>query len=85
MAYLLSSAACVGLIAYYVSYVLKSPGRGIGFGSGLTVLYGCLFGLLTADDYAFLMGSLLLFALLAAVMVLTRNVDWSKLAPTEDT
>jgi len=77
-AYLLSSAACVGLIAFYVSHVLQSPARGLGFGCGLAVLYACLFGLLAADDYALLMGSLLLFALLTAVMVITRNVDWSK-------
>lgn len=83
MAYLLSSASCAGLIAFYVSHVLKSLARGLGFGSGLAVLYGCLFGLLTADDYALLMGSLLLFAVLAAVMVLTRNVNWSKLGAQE--
>jgi inner membrane protein len=83
MAYLLSSAGCVGLIAFYVSYVLKSLARGLGFGSGLAALYGCLFGLLTADDYALLMGALLLFALLAAVMVMTRNVNWSKLGARE--
>ena len=83
MAYLLSSAACVGLIAFYVSCVLKSLARGLAFGSALAVLYGCLFGLMTADDYALLMGSLLLFALLTSVMVLTRNVNWSKLGARE--
>jgi len=83
MAYLLSSAGCVGLISFYVSYVLKSFARGLAFGGGLAVLYGCLFGLLTADDYALLMGSSLLFALLAAVMFLTRNVNWSGLTPRE--
>jgi inner membrane protein len=35
-----------------------------------------LFGLLSAEDYALLMGSVLLFSILAAVMILTRNVDW---------
>lgn len=85
MAYLLSSAGCVGLIAFYVGHVLKSPARGLGFGSGLAVLYGCLFGLLTADDYALLMGSLLLFALLAAVMFLTRNINWSNVGAQETT
>ena len=29
-----------------------------------------------AEDYALLMGSVLVFALLTAVMVLTRRVDW---------
>jgi inner membrane protein len=79
VAYLLSAGACVALITFYVSYVLRSVARGVGFGSGLAVLYGCLFGLLSADDYALLMGTLLVFALLAAVMILTRNVSWSNL------
>jgi inner membrane protein len=83
-AYLLASAACAGLIAFYVSHVLRSPARGAGFGCGLAVLYGCLFGLLSADDYALLMGSLLVFALLTAVMILTRDVDWSSLGSRED-
>jgi inner membrane protein len=83
MAYLVSAASCVGLIAFYVSHVLQSLARGLGFGSGLALLYACLFGLLTADDYALLMGSLLLFALLAAIMVLTRNVNWSRLGARE--
>lgn len=78
-AYLLSSTVCVGLITFYVSHVLRSVGRGLGFGGGLALLYGCLFGLLSADDYALLMGSLLVFALIAAVMISTRNVDWSNL------
>lgn len=76
-AYVLASAGCVGLLTFYVSHVLKSRARGLGFGCGLAVLYGCLYGLLSADDYALLMGSLFLFAVLAAVMILTRNVDWS--------
>jgi inner membrane protein len=77
VAYLLASAGCVGLITFYVSHVLRSRARGMAFGCGLAVLYGCLYGLLSADDYALLMGSLLLFAVLAAVMILTRHVDWS--------
>ena len=83
MAYLLSSAACVGLIAFYVAHVLRSPVRGLAFGCGLAVLYGSLYGLLSADDYALLMGSLLLFAVLAAVMILTRNVNWSTIGAAE--
>jgi inner membrane protein len=79
MAYLLSAAVCVGLITFYTSYVLHSLARGIGFGAGLAILYGCLFGLVSADDYALLMGSLLLLALLTATMVFTRKLDWARL------
>lgn len=83
-AYLLSSAGCVALITFYVTCVLKSLGRGLSFGCGLALLYGCLFGVMSADDYALLMGSLLLCALLTAVMILTRHVDWSALGSREE-
>jgi len=75
-AYLASSTACVSLIGMYVVSVLRSTSRGIGFGVGLAALYGLLYGLLSAEDYALLMGSLLLFGLLGVVMMLTRKVDW---------
>ena len=39
-----------------------------------------LYALLSAEDYALLMGSLLVFGLLAVVMVLTRKLDWYGLA-----
>ena len=78
-AYALSSSACVLLIGFYVSGILHSARHGLGFGAMLTLLYGLLYGLLGADDYALLMGSILLFGLLAAVMVITRDVDWGSL------
>lgn len=76
VAYGLSATACVGLIGFYVSHVLRSWRSGLGFGAGLAGLYGLLFGLLSAEDYALLMGSLLLFAMLGLFMVLTRRLDW---------
>jgi len=76
VAYLVSSSACVALIGAYVSAVLHSGARGIGFAGALASLYATLYLLVSADDYALLMGSTLLFGLLALVMLLTRNVDW---------
>lgn len=78
-AYGVSAIACVGLIAYYVAHVLGSRAQGAGFGLALASLYGLLYGILGSEDYALLMGSLLVFALLAAVMVLTRGVTWNNL------
>ena len=76
LAYTISSIACVLLIGFYVSHVLQSIGRGVGFTLGLSFLYALLYGLLSAEDYALLMGSLLLFVLLGVFMMLTRKVDW---------
>jgi inner membrane protein len=83
LAYLVSSIGCVGLLGYYISHVLRSPRRGAGFGAALAALYALLYGLLQAEDYALLMGALLLFGVLALVMVLTRHVDWSALGARE--
>ena len=76
LAYLVSASACVLLIGFYVCHVLRSVRHGLGFSAGLAALYGLLYGLLSAEDYALLMGSLLLFGLLGTVMVLTRKLDW---------
>ena len=76
LAYLLSSAGCVLLIGFYVCHVLRSVRHGLSFSAGLAALYALLYGLLSAEDYALLMGSLLLFGLLGVFMVLTRKLDW---------
>ena len=81
-AYVVSAVACVGLITFYVSHAL-SRAHAAGFGVALAGLYGLLYGILSSEDYALLMGSLLVFGLLAAVMVLTRKVNWSRLAQQE--
>jgi inner membrane protein len=75
-AYLLASVACIGLLGVYLSAVLKSRSRGVGFAAMLTLLYAALYGLLVSEDNALVLGSLLLFAILAAVMLITRKIDW---------
>lgn len=76
LAYAISSAACIGLLTFYLSYVLRSWTRGLGFGAMLTTLYSAVYGLLVSEDNALILGSLMLFAVLAIVMVVTRKVDW---------
>ena len=80
IAYLVAATACIALIGFYVGHVLESARRGAAFATSLAVLYGLLFGLITAEDYALLMGAILLFALLTAVMILTRRVNWFSLS-----
>lgn len=78
-AYVVSSAACIGLVVFYAGHVLGSATRGLGFGAFLAGLYGLLYVILQSEDYALLLGTLLLFAVLAVVMVATRRVDWYRM------
>ena len=77
LAYGLASAAMIGLITAYCNAILKSRRRALVMGGMLTLLYTVLFVLLSLEAYSLLIGSLLLFAALAGVMHLTRNLDWS--------
>lgn len=79
-AYLTASAACLGLIGFYLSAVLRSVLRGLGFAAMLGLLYAALYGLLVSEDNALVLGSGLLFVILAALMTVTRKVDWYQLA-----
>ena len=83
LSYVLSSLACTVLIGFYLSFVLRDWRRGIGFGAALTLLYGALYGLLISENNALILGSLLLFVVLAAVMVLTRKVDWYQIGKAD--
>lgn len=71
-----ASTACVVLLTYYLAHVLGGWRAGIAFGSQLALLYGVLYGLLQSEDNALVLGSVLLFAILAVVMVVTRRIDW---------
>ncbi len=82
-AYLIASAACIGLLGFYLSHVLRSRLRGAGFAAMLTALYAMLYGLLISEDNALVLGSLLLFAILAAIMTITRKIDWYGLQQRE--
>lgn len=75
-AYLAASGACIGLLGFYLTFVLHSVKRGATFAGLLAMLYAALYGLLLSEDNALMLGSLLLFAMLAGIMMLTRRVDW---------
>ncbi|MBN8212171.1 MAG: cell envelope integrity protein CreD [Xanthomonadales bacterium] len=81
-AYLVASGACIGLLGYYVSHVLRSWLRGFGFAAMLCTLYGALYGLLISEDNAMVLGAGLLFLILAAIMVVTRKIDWYSVGTT---
>ncbi|MEO5881715.1 MAG: inner membrane CreD family protein, partial [Caldimonas sp.] len=70
------SAACTVLLAFYGRFVLRGARAGLAFGACIGSLYAVLFLLLQLEQRALLLGSLLLFAVLAALMFATRRIDW---------
>lgn len=83
LAYGLASAACIGPLAHYLRHVLGGWRPGLLMSGLLTALYGVLYGILISEDNALMMGSLLLFGVLAAIMTATRKLDWYSVMGSE--
>ena len=79
-AYVLASAMIIGQLTAYSAAILRSRRRASVVAGLLVALYGVLYALLSLEAYSLLIGSLLLFAALAAVMYLTRNLEWGTAA-----
>ena len=79
-AYAIAASACVGLIGWYSYYILTSSKRAAIFTTILAGLYAAFYGILTTEDLNLLLGAVFCFVLLACVMVMTRKVDWYKMA-----
>lgn len=75
-AYAVASLATVGMIGTYSVAILRGAGRALWMTGILGLLYGYLYVLLQAEDYALLLGSIGLFVILALVMYVTRRIDW---------
>jgi inner membrane protein len=76
LAYCIAGAACTLCITGYARGVLRSIRLAALVGGLIGVLYGFLYVVLQQEDYALLMGSVGLFAILAALMYITRRIDW---------
>ncbi len=75
-AYLLSAGAITLLITGYSQGIIRNNFFTITVFGILTVLYSYLYIVLQLEDYALLMGSTGLLAVLASVMFITRKIDW---------
>ncbi len=82
-AYVVAALAIAGLNTAYSAAVLGSWKRGNVIGGLLAGLYAMLYILLGLEDFSLLIGSILLFIALAAVMYATRRIDWSGTAVRE--
>ena len=79
--YAIAAACVVAMIGGYAGVVLGARRAGTVLGALVAVIYGLLYGLVVSEDYALLMGALALLAAVAAMMYLTRRVDWYALTP----
>jgi inner membrane protein len=76
LAYVTASAAIIGMVAGFSRVVLHRTTRAVVVAAGVALLYAYLYMLLLSEDYALLIGSIGLFAILGAIMYATRQVDW---------
>jgi inner membrane protein len=81
--YALAAGALVALISTYISGATNNRRAAAGIGAALAASYGLLYVILLSQDYALLFGSLLLFAVLAALMLATRRLDWANIRREE--
>lgn len=75
-AYFTATVSCVGLMFFYLKFVLKGKKQAAVFSALMFLLYSVLFVIISAEDYGLMMGAILSFVTLAVVMIFTRNIDW---------
>lgn len=73
-AYLVSAANIIIIISVYVGVVLRSKLRGAQMCFLMAFLYSVLYTLLQLEDYALLLGTALLVAVLVSLMIVTKNL-----------
>jgi inner membrane protein len=88
-AYAVAAAAVVLIVGGYAMAALRARAAGLALGGVLTLVYAILYGLIGAEQYALLIGSVVLVAVIALLMYLTRRIDWyaysAPLPPSLDT
>jgi inner membrane protein len=75
-AYGVAALTIVGLVTAYAAASLRQRRPALATAGVLVLVYGFVFVVLQLQDYALLVGSLGLVVVLAAVMFLSRNIDW---------
>ncbi|WP_426702343.1 cell envelope integrity protein CreD [Rhodanobacter sp. Col0626] len=81
-AYALAAAAVALIVGGYAMAVLRARRAGLLLGGVLGLIYAMLYGLIAAEQYALLIGAVVLLAMVALMMYLTRRIDWYAYVPT---
>lgn len=75
-AYIVAALACIGLMTWYLYFVMKGFKAAALFSIILMTLYSIMYMLLQSSGKTFLIGSVISFIILAVVMFITRHIDW---------
>lgn len=76
-AYLISATAVIVLIGLYSTTIIRSQKFPLLISGSLAALYSFIFLIIRLEEYALLVGSIGLFAILAAVMYISRKIEWT--------
>ncbi|MHA6205422.1 cell envelope integrity protein CreD [Dyella soli] len=75
-AYALAAASVVLIVGGYAMAVLRARRAGQLLGGTLALVYAMLYIVLAAEEYALLIGAVVLTVTIALLMYLTRRFDW---------
>jgi inner membrane protein len=76
VAYVIATAATVGLIGWFVKGILQSTRLTTVLSLVLVLLYSYIFTILQLQDYSLILGSVGLFLTLAVIMHFSRKIKW---------
>lgn len=81
MAYAVAATSVVLIMSGYATAVLGARQAGLALGGALAAVYAMLYVVLAAEEYALLIGAVVLIVTVALLMYLTRRIDWYASVP----
>jgi inner membrane protein len=82
--YLISSLMTILLIGFYVKSIYRSKQIASMIAGMLAMFYGFMYVILQLQDYSLLLGNIALFIILAAIMFLTRKINWFEIFSSKE-
>jgi len=76
VSYWVAAALIVSQITFYFSDLIKKQQERMIFSSFLLILYTYLFIVMRLEEFALLVGSIGMFAMISVAMLLTKKIDW---------
>ena len=80
-AYAIAAVVVALMVGGYAAAVLRARRAGWLLGGVVALIYAMLYGLIAAEQYALLVGALVLLVAVALLMYLTRRIDWYSYTP----